>query len=71
LLPEGFAAIRAARKNRLQTSLNLALGSAVATVSFFGGFPVTLGIDAKSMVLLMLLMFTIILSFGNGRTTIL
>jgi Ca2+:H+ antiporter len=81
LLPEGFAAIRAARKNRLQTSLNLALGSAlasigltipaVAVVSVVTGFPVTLGIDSKSMVLLMLSLFTIILSFGTGRTTIL
>ena len=32
LLPEGVAAIRAARANRLQTSLNLALGSALATI---------------------------------------
>jgi Ca2+:H+ antiporter len=81
LLPEGFAAVRAARQNRLQTSLNLALGSAlasigltipaVAMVSVFSGFPVTLGIDTKSMVLLILSLFTIMLSFGTGRTTIL
>ena len=81
LLPEGVAALRAARKNRLQTSLNLALGSAlasigltipaVAIVSVFTGFPVSLGIDTKSMVLLLLSLFTIMLSFGTGRTTIL
>lgn len=81
LLPEGVAALRAARKNRLQTSLNLALGSAlasigltipaVAAVSVFAGFPVTLGIDTKSMVLLILSLFTIMLSFGTGRTTLL
>lgn len=81
LLPEGFAAIRAARKNRLQTSLNLALGSAlasigltipaVAVVSIFTGFSVTLGIDTKSTLLLILSLFTIMLSFGTGRTTIL
>ena len=81
LLPEGFAAVRAARQNRLQTSLNLALGSAlasigltipaVAMVSVFSGFPVTLGIDTKSMVLLILSLFTIMLSFGTGRTNIL
>jgi Ca2+:H+ antiporter len=81
LLPEGVAALRAARKNRLQTSLNLALGSAlasigltipaVAIVSVFTGFPVSLGIDTKSMVLLFLSLFTIMLSFGTGRTTIL
>jgi Ca2+:H+ antiporter len=61
--------------------LNLALGSAlasigltipaVAMVSVFTGFPVTLGIDTKSMVLLILSLFTIMLSFGTGRTTIL
>ena len=81
LLPEGYAAVRAARKNRLQTSLNLALGSAlasigltipaVAIVSIFTGFPVTLGIDMKSTLLLLLALFTIMLSFGTGRTNIL
>lgn len=81
LLPECVAAIRAARKNRLQTSLNLALGSAlasigltipaVAIVSMFTGLTVTLGIDTKSTVLLLLSLFTIMLSFGSGRTTVL
>lgn len=81
LLPEGLAALRAARKNRLQTSLNLALGSAlasigltipaVAIVSTFTGLTVTLGIDEKSIVLLMLSLFTIMLSFGKGRTNFL
>jgi Ca2+:H+ antiporter len=81
LLPEGMAAVRAARNNRLQNSLNLALGSAlasigltipaVAVVSVIGDFPVTLGIDTKSMVLLFLSMFTIMLSFGTGRTNFL
>ena len=32
LLPEGLAALRAARANRLQTSMNLALGSALASI---------------------------------------
>lgn len=81
LLPEGLAALRAARKNRLQTSLNLALGSAlasigltipaVAIVSLMTGMSVTLGIDTKSMVLLLLSLFIVMLSFGTGRTTIL
>jgi Ca2+:H+ antiporter len=81
LLPEGVAALRAAQKNRLQTSLNLALGSAlasigltipsVAIVSIFTGMTVTLGIDTKSMVLLVLAFFTNMLSFGSGRTTVL
>lgn len=81
LLPEGLAALRAARNNRLQTSLNLALGSALASigltipavglVSIFTGMTVTLGIDGKSTVLLMLSLFTVMLSFGNGRTNVL
>ena len=32
LLPETWAAVRAARRNRMQTSLNLALGSVLATI---------------------------------------
>ena len=81
LLPEGLAALRAARKNRLQTSLNLALGSAlasigltipaVAIVGYFTGFTITLGIDTKSTLLLILSLFTISISFGAGRTNIL
>lgn len=81
LLPEGVAALRAARLNRLQTSLNLALGSAlasigltipaVAIVSMVTGMTITLGIDTKSTVLLVLSLFTIALSFGTGRTTVL
>ena len=81
LLPEGFAAVRAASQNRLQASLNLALGSAlasigltipaVAIVSIFTGLTVTLGIDTKSIVLLLLSLFTILISFSTGRTNIL
>ena len=81
LLPEGLAALRAARANRLQTSLNLALGSAlasiglsipaVALVSIITGWTLTLGLDAKSSVLLLLSLFVTSLSLGTGRTTVL
>ena len=81
LLPEGLAALRAARVNRLQTSLNLALGSAlasigltipaVAIVSLMTGWTLTLGLDIKSSVLLLLSLFVATLSLGTGRTTIL
>ncbi|WP_026628969.1 calcium:proton antiporter [Dyadobacter alkalitolerans] len=80
LSPEGLAALRAAKKNRLQISLNLALGSAlasigltipvVAVVSIFTGLTITLGIDTKSTLLLILSLFTVALSFGTGRTTV-
>lgn len=81
LLPEGLAAYRAAKKDRLQTSLNLALGSAlasigltipaVAIVSIVTGMSITLGIDMKATVLLLLAQFTIMLSLATGRTNIL
>jgi len=81
LLPEGVAAYRAARANRLQTSLNLALGSAlasigltipaVAAVSVATGWTLTLGLDTKSIVLLLLSLFVCTLSLGTGRTTVL
>ena len=81
LLPEGLAAFRAARANRLQTSLNLALGSAlasigltipaVAIVSFSTGWTLTLGLDIKSSVLLLLSLFVSSLSLSTGRTTVL
>ena len=81
LMPEGLAALRAAKSNRLQTSLNLALGSAlasiglsipvVAIVSIINNWPLILGIDAKSTVLLVLTLIVSTLSLGNGRTTVL
>ena len=80
LLPESIAAYQAARANRLQTSLNLALGSAlasigltipaVALVSLITGWNLTLGIDAKSTVLLVLSLLVASLSLGTGRTTV-
>jgi Ca2+:H+ antiporter len=81
LLPEGLAAFRAAQANRLQTSLNLALGSAlasigltipaVAIVSLATGWTLTLGLDLKSVVLLLLSLFVTSLSLSTGRTTVL
>lgn len=81
LLPEGFAAFRAARANRLQTSLNLGLGSALATIgltipavaalSLFAELPIALGLGPRSMVLLVLTLVVATLSLGTARTTIL
>lgn len=80
LLPEGVAAIRAAYNNRLQTSLNLAFGSALASIglsipavavsSVIGDFRMTLGVDLKSMLLLGLSLFIITISLATGRTNI-
>ncbi|MFM0206787.1 ionic transporter y4hA [Paraburkholderia sediminicola] len=81
LLPEGLAAVRAARADRLQNSLNLALGSAlasigltiptVAAVFLWTGQPLILGIDGKETVLLMLTLVVGTLTLSSGRTTIL
>jgi Ca2+:H+ antiporter len=81
LLPEGLAAVRAARADRLQNSLNLALGSAlasigltiptVAAVFLWTGQPLVLGIDGKETVMLFLTLAVGTLTLGTGRTTIL
>src|SRR5690242_8946089 len=81
LLPEGLAALRAAQANRLQTSLNLALGSAlasigltipaVATVSIVLQKPLELGLNEKEEVLLLLTLVVNIITLGTGRTTVL
>ena len=81
LLPEGLASYRAATANRLQTSVNLALGSAlasigltipaVAVISLLLSKPLTLGLDPKEEVLLVLTLVVSILTLGTGRTTVL
>lgn len=81
LLPEGVAAVRAAASNRLQTSLNLAVGSAIASigltvptvavVALVMGWPLDLGLDMKSTVLLVLSLFVVSISLRTGRTTVL
>jgi Ca2+:H+ antiporter len=80
LLPEGIAAIIAAKNDKLQTSLNLALGSALASigltipcvafVSTLYDMNVILGLDLKSIVLLGLSVFIVMLSLASGRTNI-
>lgn len=81
LLPECLAAGRAAQANRLQTSLNLALGSvlaaigltipAVVLVSIMLHQPLELGLDDKDRVLLGLTLILSVITLGTGRTTVL
>ena len=78
LLPEGISAVRAAGRNHLQHSLNIALGSALATVSLtipamavisvIIGRPMVLGLDNEDRTLLLLTFVLAILSFGTGKT---
>ena len=81
LLPEGLASFRAASANRLQTSMNLALGSAlasigltipaVAAVSILLHKPLTLGLMPKEIMLLVVTLILSLLTLGTGRTTVL
>lgn len=81
LLPESFAALRNALANRFQTSLNLALGSGlasigltiptVALVSVVFNLPLSLGLDPTDITLLMLTLIVAVLTLGTGKTTLL
>jgi Ca2+:H+ antiporter len=78
LLPETWAAVRAARANRLQTSLNLAFGSALASIgltipavaftSMLIGMPLVLGLDPKDLTLLLLTFLVASITLVTGRT---
>lgn len=80
LLPETLAAVRAARSNRLQTSMNLALGSALATIGLtvpavavvatMLGLELNLGLDSRGIVLLLTSFLVCAITLGQGRSTI-
>jgi Ca2+:H+ antiporter len=79
LMPEAVAAIKASMANELQRGLNIALGSACATIgltiptvavaSLITGRGLTLGLSSGDTVLLLLALAISIVSFGTGRTT--
>ena len=81
LLPETGSAFRAAIRNRMQISLNLALGSALATigltipaigaVAIVLDMPMTLGLPPKEIALLALTFAVSIITMASGRATIL
>ena len=81
LAPETVAAVRAARSDRLQTSLNLAVGSAMASIGLtipvvaaaavIWRLPLTLGIGAMDMALLALTFVVGSITLASGRTNIL
>jgi Ca2+:H+ antiporter len=81
LLPEGVAAIAAARRNDLQKSINLALGSSLATIgltvpavaiaAYELDRQLVLGLPPQEMVLLALTLLLAMLTLGSGRTNIL
>lgn len=81
LTPESIAAIRAALANRLQRSVNILLGSVLASIgltiplvialSLGTGRMLVLGLDAADAVLLVLTLVTSMLTFSLPRTNML
>lgn len=79
LAPETLAAVRAAQRNRLQTSLNLGLGSAIASIgltvpvisiaSIWLPGPLHLGLDAVQIALLLITAVVAVLTIVPGRAT--
>jgi Ca2+:H+ antiporter len=81
LLPESVAAVAAARNNDLQKSINLALGSSLATIgltipavavaAYALDKQLVLGLNDQEVVLLVLTFILSMLTFVTGRTNIL
>lgn len=81
LLPETLAAVRAAKRDRIQTSLNLALGSAMASIgltipaiavaSIWLNGPLVLGLRPTEIILLALTVTTATLTVVPGRANLL
>jgi Ca2+:H+ antiporter len=81
LMPETGAALRAALRNRMQISFNLALGSALASIgltipavavtSIILGMPLALGLPPKEVTLLALTLLLSAMTLTGGRATVL
>jgi Ca2+:H+ antiporter len=78
LAPEALSAVRAALRNQLQRSVNILLGSVLATIaltvpavliiSLLTGKTVYLGLSGVNSVLLVLLLGLSTITFSNART---
>jgi Ca2+:H+ antiporter len=81
LLPETWAAVRAALRNRMQISFNLALGSALATIgltipavavtAILLGMPLALGLPHKEVAMLALSLLLTSMTLTGGKATVL
>lgn len=81
LLPESWAAVSAARANRLQTSLNLALGSGIASIaltipvvigySIMTDTELILGLTPKNLVFMAMTFSVGTITLGTGKSTLL
>ena len=78
--PEAIGAVRAALANHLQRSVNIFLGSVLATigltvpaiivVSRWTGLEIVLGVEHTDLVMLALTLFLCVVTFGSGRTNV-
>ena len=81
LSPESFSAVRAALSNQLQRSVNILLGSVLATISltipavltigFVTRQTIVLGVDPVDTILLLLTLAVSVLTFASARTNVL
>jgi Ca2+:H+ antiporter len=81
LMPEALTALRAARQDQLQTSINIALGSGVASIgltvptiaaiAWWTGTRLELGVSPRDTVLLVLSFMMAIITYGTGRASLL
>jgi Ca2+:H+ antiporter len=81
LAPEAMSAIKAAKRNQLQRSINILLGSVLATIGLtipavliiglFTGNTIILGLSPVNSVLLVLLLSVSTITFSNSRTNVL
>jgi Ca2+:H+ antiporter len=81
LAPEGLAAIQSASRNQMQRSINVLLGSVLATISLtvpaalaisvIYGKPLLLGLSPTYTTLLAVTLGSCVVTFGQGQTNIL
>lgn len=81
LAPEAMSAVKAAKRNQLQRSINILLGSvlatigltipAVLTIGLITGKTIVLGLSPVNSILLVLLLTVSSITFSNSRTNVL
>jgi Ca2+:H+ antiporter len=79
--PEGISAVRAAKANQLQRSMNIFLGSVLSTIgltvpamliiSYLTGETLILGLQNTDVVMLLLTLGVSVVTFASGRTNVL
>lgn len=81
LAPEAMSAVKAAKRNQLQRSINILLGSVLATIGLtipavlsiglITGKTIVLGLSPVNSILLVLLLTVSTITFSNSRTNVL